>query len=429
MDDNFQTIQWKCAFPGKVIWKVRIINNYNSEQLFIDWEILVSINTSPDIMSYIHKAAAIISDEWWMMCHAAIISRELKIPCVVWTRIATKVLKDWDVVEVDADNGTVEIIGPYEPIPEFIYHVDLLGSRPSNIQRDECLKLFMYKYNNTEFVTIPLDHTNRWYYYEKEKFHTYLEEWENNLLFDEGYTKYLFEYEKLKLSVSQFIVQDNLSKDDIQQKFYERYELVSSMAPYIMCSVGTEDFLDPFCRDLLQQYYPDKLDDIFDAISNPIELTEYQMMMKKIYEIKLWLYQHSLSQLVNDYYRYPEYRFTEELYTEQYFQDILDNLTLKSAQHEYDELIAWLLENKKRFLKTVESLQDHPNIQHLVQVINTNIWLRTDRVDTFKKWQPQIRKLYSQIVLFLHQEWQLNYNYDDILWIMIYYNKEKQMNA
>ncbi len=90
-------------------------------------------------------------------------------------------------------------------------------------------------------------------------------------------------------------------------------------------------------------------------------------------------------QLVDDYYRYPEYRFTEELYTEQYFQNILDNLTFEYAQYEYNKLIALLSENKKRFLKTVDSVQDHPNVQHLLEVINTNIWLRTDRVDTFKK--------------------------------------------
>jgi phosphoenolpyruvate synthase/pyruvate phosphate dikinase len=302
-------------------------------------------------------------------------------------------------------------------IPEFIYHVDLIGSRPSNIQRDECMKLFMYNYNNTEFVTIPIDHTNRGYYYEKDKFHTYLEEWKNTLLTYEGYRNYLLEYSKIKERVSQFVVQDKLSKHEIKQKFYERYELISSMTPYIMCSVGTEDFLDPLCRDLLQQYYPDRVDGIFDVIANPTELTEYQMMMKKIYEIKLWLHQHSILQLVDDYYRYPEYRFTEELYTEQYFQNILDNLTFEYAQYEYNKLIALLSENKKRFLKTVDSVQDHPNVQHLLEVINTNIWLRTDRVDTFKKWQPQIRKLYSQIVSFLHQEGKLNYTYDDILWM------------
>ncbi|EKE10608.1 MAG: hypothetical protein ACD_15C00227G0001, partial [uncultured bacterium] len=64
----------------------------------------------PRFMSAIKKASAIITNEGGMTCHAAIISREFKIPCIVGTKIATQVLHDGDLVEVDADNGTVKII-------------------------------------------------------------------------------------------------------------------------------------------------------------------------------------------------------------------------------------------------------------------------------------------------------------------------------
>jgi pyruvate, water dikinase len=57
------------------------------------------------------KAAAIVTDVGGITCHAAIISRELKIPCVIGTKVATKVIKDGDIVEVDATKGTVKIIG------------------------------------------------------------------------------------------------------------------------------------------------------------------------------------------------------------------------------------------------------------------------------------------------------------------------------
>jgi len=49
-------------------------------------------------------------DEGGITCHAVIVSRELGIPCVIGTKIATKVLKDGDLVEVDADKGVVKII-------------------------------------------------------------------------------------------------------------------------------------------------------------------------------------------------------------------------------------------------------------------------------------------------------------------------------
>ena len=56
------------------------------------------------------KSAAIVSDEGGITSHAAIVSRELKIPCVIGTKIATKVFKDGDLVEVDANKGIVRLV-------------------------------------------------------------------------------------------------------------------------------------------------------------------------------------------------------------------------------------------------------------------------------------------------------------------------------
>ena len=56
------------------------------------------------------KAAAIVTDEGGITSHAAIVSRELGIPCIVGTQYATKILKDGDLVEVDANKGTVKKI-------------------------------------------------------------------------------------------------------------------------------------------------------------------------------------------------------------------------------------------------------------------------------------------------------------------------------
>ncbi|MFH1438958.1 MAG: PEP-utilizing enzyme [Candidatus Woesearchaeota archaeon] len=73
-------------------------------------DILVAPMTSPDFIVAMRKASAIITDEGCMTCHAAIVSRELGIPCIVAVKIATKVLKDGDVVEVDVQKGVVRKI-------------------------------------------------------------------------------------------------------------------------------------------------------------------------------------------------------------------------------------------------------------------------------------------------------------------------------
>jgi pyruvate,water dikinase len=56
------------------------------------------------------KAAAFVTDEGGITCHAAIVARELKKPCIIATKIATKVLKDGDLVEVDANNSIIRIL-------------------------------------------------------------------------------------------------------------------------------------------------------------------------------------------------------------------------------------------------------------------------------------------------------------------------------
>jgi phosphoenolpyruvate synthase/pyruvate phosphate dikinase len=73
-------------------------------------EILVCGMTLPDYVPVMKRAAAIVTDEGGITCHAAIVSRELGKPCIVGTKIATRVLKDGDLVEVDAEKGIVKKI-------------------------------------------------------------------------------------------------------------------------------------------------------------------------------------------------------------------------------------------------------------------------------------------------------------------------------
>ena len=70
--------------------------------------ILVTITTLPKYTHIIKRAKGIIADEGGLLSHAAIISREFHIPCIIGTKIATKVLKDGDYVEVNANKGIVK---------------------------------------------------------------------------------------------------------------------------------------------------------------------------------------------------------------------------------------------------------------------------------------------------------------------------------
>ncbi len=97
------------AYAGKAKGAVKIIISRKDYGKMKKGDILVAVNTNPDYSPIIKKAAAIVADEGGLLCHAAIVSREFKIPCVVGTKIATQVLKDGNLVEVDANKGIVYI--------------------------------------------------------------------------------------------------------------------------------------------------------------------------------------------------------------------------------------------------------------------------------------------------------------------------------
>jgi len=86
-------------------------NKEKLESLINDKDfVLVAPMTVPELVPYFKHAVAFVTDEGGITCHAAIIAREMNKPCITGTRIASQVLKDGDMVEVDADKGIVRII-------------------------------------------------------------------------------------------------------------------------------------------------------------------------------------------------------------------------------------------------------------------------------------------------------------------------------
>ena len=98
------------AAKGKVTGRVKIILKAHDMINMDEGDILVSSMTRPEMLPAMKQAKAIITDEGGITCHAAIVSREMGIPCIIGTKVATKVLHDGDIVEVDANLGIVRII-------------------------------------------------------------------------------------------------------------------------------------------------------------------------------------------------------------------------------------------------------------------------------------------------------------------------------
>lgn len=95
------------ASPGRASGKVRVIMDVKDISQFQEGEILVTEMTAPDWVPAMRKAAAIVTNGGGMTAHAAIVSRELGVPCVVGTKVATEVLKTGQLVTVDGSLGVI----------------------------------------------------------------------------------------------------------------------------------------------------------------------------------------------------------------------------------------------------------------------------------------------------------------------------------
>lgn len=95
------------ASPGRATGRVRVLLQPAEAGRMLDGEVLVAPMTSPDWVPAIRRAAALVTDGGGMTCHAAVVARELGVPCVVGTRSATTLLHDGDLVTVDAVAGVV----------------------------------------------------------------------------------------------------------------------------------------------------------------------------------------------------------------------------------------------------------------------------------------------------------------------------------
>lgn len=105
-----EELKGNIAYIGKAKGHVKLVFGAQHNHKVKKGDILVSTVTSPQLLPAMVKAAAFITDMGGITSHAAIVARELKKPCIIGTKIATQVLRDGDLVEVDAERGVVKIL-------------------------------------------------------------------------------------------------------------------------------------------------------------------------------------------------------------------------------------------------------------------------------------------------------------------------------
>ncbi|MFH1053452.1 MAG: PEP-utilizing enzyme [Candidatus Woesearchaeota archaeon] len=109
-DLDIKEIKGKVAFDKTVTGEVQVIPDFDGLVNVKEGVILVTHLTQPKFNIYCRKAKGIVTDYGGLSSHSAILAREAKIPCIVGTKVATKILKNGDMVEMDTKTGVVKKI-------------------------------------------------------------------------------------------------------------------------------------------------------------------------------------------------------------------------------------------------------------------------------------------------------------------------------
>jgi len=104
---NLSEIKGLGVAGSKIIGKVHLIQDMSRQHEIKQDEILVTGMTRPQFNPIIRKCKGIVTDEGSLLCHASILAREINIPCIVGTKIATHILKDGDMIELEPKTGIV----------------------------------------------------------------------------------------------------------------------------------------------------------------------------------------------------------------------------------------------------------------------------------------------------------------------------------
>lgn len=107
---NKEKITGNPAFKGKTTGKVKVVADNSELSKVKQGDILVTSMTTPDFVPAMERASGFVTNEGGILCHAAVIAREMEKPCIVGTGNATEVLEDGDRVEVDAQEGIINIL-------------------------------------------------------------------------------------------------------------------------------------------------------------------------------------------------------------------------------------------------------------------------------------------------------------------------------
>lgn len=280
-------LKGKVAYRGKAKGRAKVFNftmdQFDELHKWInemeEGQILVAESTAPEIISACKKASAIITNQGGMMSHAAIVARELKVPCIVGTGNATELIRNGQEIEVDADRGVVRI-----PEEEWIF---MWASAP-------VLPSFYGSSNAQKHrPDIPFPSPVGFQYFDGEVITMYMPKFElertkyeispNLFLNEKDYKNFVKTFEKEYKDWTNWI-EDIKTKDYSQATRKELLKDHKDFTSYQRDSVGyfgstrteTNHAVEQKLERIVEEKFEDKWPEIFGILTTPLELDDIQ---------------------------------------------------------------------------------------------------------------------------------------------------------
>lgn len=379
-EEKTDLIKGQTGAPGKVKGVVKILHTSKDMNKLQKGEILVAPMTTPDYVPAMKKASAIVTDEGGITCHASIVSRELSIPCIIGTKIATQVLKDGDLVEVDADSGVVRILKKEKPkenkfFKKFegkntLFGIQAIAVEKSNIYTKT--PLFVDEYYTSKAKELIV------YVYNSD-----VERVRNYVNSKKGYLKQLYTeaitgFDKFK------------EKHDIYLKQIDSAKDTSSLKNWIANFI--QEASDASWKGFLAEeyagyddYWPDYFGiskEDFSILTAPEEVSYTKEYDNELAKIKLGLSKKTTKQLAKQYYWiHGNYNHVNELTEEQIIKQ-LESLSKEKALQIHKETESYIQEAKTK--KTTE-LKKKIKEKELLEAISSFIVLQDKRKEVLVK--------------------------------------------
>lgn len=277
--------------------------------------------------------------------------------------------------------------------------------RPMTVQRDELGRIMMWAVCKSPFVSIPYEQGSRLCFVEKNTAsHGYAALAKRMVV---GWEDHLSSYEKTVTNMKD--IATSAAKAVTKEAMYETYHawgnILTRYADYLLAPFSVELILDPQCRELLAQQFPEHAEEYFTIISSPDTMHEYQRMREKIFlaAVAQDISEETCGQLAKDYGWYNEYSYIEPLLDAAYFKQEIAGIPKEYAQEELEKMHADLAQAREAYASLIVQITE-PELKQLATILHTYTMLRTERMDHFKHAQATMRIFFDHVALFLSKE-------------------------